>query len=78
MLSNFLELTVVAILFGATLMGLVAYLETRRLRREHHIQVQLLHNLPMGLCYEYKGHLTINKALCFLRKSLNFSIWILL
>ena len=46
--------------------GLIAYFVMHRLRSQHHTQVQLLHNLPVGMVYEYGGQLVMNKVLCLM------------
>ncbi len=51
---------------GALIMGLIGYFMIHRLRTQHHTQLQLLHNLPVGLCYDCQGTLLINKALCLM------------
>ena len=53
-------------LIGALMAGLVAYFVMHRLRSQHHTQVQLLHNLPVGMVYEYEGQLVMNKVLCLM------------
>ncbi len=51
---------------GGCLVALGALIHTRYLRRQHHIQLQLLHNIPVGLCYDYKGKILLNKTWCLM------------
>ena len=46
-----------ATIVGGCLVALGELIHGRHLRRQHHTQLQLLHNIPVGLCYDYKGQI---------------------
>lgn len=60
------ELVFSALILGGFSAGLFYHFKNKRLQQQHHTQLQLLHNSPMGLCFERKGHVTINKTLCLM------------
>ncbi len=59
-------IVITSLFIGALVTGLLAFLKTHQLQLEHHIQLQLLHNLPVGLFYEKQGIINLNKTLCLM------------
>ncbi len=51
-----------ALIIGGGCVWLILFIRQRFLRRQHHLQLQLLHNIPVGLCYEFKGKILLNKT----------------
>lgn len=55
-----------ATIVGGCVVALGEIFHNRLLRRQHHTQLQLLHNIPVGLCYDYKGKILLNKTWCLM------------
>ncbi len=51
-----------ALIVGGCCVWLIQFIRHRFLRQQHHLQLQLLHNIPVGLCYDFNGKILLNKT----------------
>ena len=51
-----------AMIVGGCIVWLIQFIHHRILRQQHHLQLQMLHNIPVGLCYDLKGQILLNKT----------------
>ena len=51
-----------SLIVGGCCVWLIQFIRHRFLRRQHHLQLQLLHNIPVGLCYDHNGKILLNKT----------------
>lgn len=64
--DSIFSVVIMSVVVGGCVVWLFEFIHNRFLRRQHHTQLQLLHNVPVGLCYDYQGKILLNKTWCLM------------